>query len=293
MALYAFDGTWQDADKQPTDRWTNVPKFCDRYNATCKCIYESGPGTRFGLFGKMVGGGMGVGTNQRMHWAYADLRNAFNNGDRVIDIVGFSRGAATAFTFAWSLCSRRARKELGDIPEIRFLGLWDTVFNTMGTMGLPLGQQMKVWLGDRKVSRVLFFRGPGGADLTIPPIVKNVFHALALHERRISFRPVRIKRAWEVWFAGGHSDIGGGSDNTELSDTTLRWMLEKAAKCDVPIKTMVKFTRNQKPASFPDQLKWGHWEREVRQSDLIHPSVLRYGGESVEGVAGLGVEAED
>jgi len=61
------------------------------------------------------------------------------------------------------------------------------------------------------------------------------FHALAIDEKRKPFRPT----LWEtssnpnqhveqVWFAGVHSDVGGGYPQCGLSDLAFRWMVEKA-----------------------------------------------------------------
>lgn len=70
---------------------------------------------------------------------------------------------------------------------------------------------------------------------------KHVRHALSIHERRLKFKPAlftfesedREASVKEVWFAGNHSDVGGGfayENNARflLSDIPLAWMLEEA-----------------------------------------------------------------
>jgi hypothetical protein len=74
------------------------------------------------------------------------------------------------------------------------------------------------------------------------PSVKIVRHAVALDERRSAFQvtgwgdrdardvPLDRMRIKEVWFAGDHSDVGGGhpEGNSGLTDVTLAWMLGEA-----------------------------------------------------------------
>ena len=75
-----------------------------------------------------------------------------------------------------------------------------------------------------------------GHHLSLPKSnLQYCFHALALDERRPSFLPIRVEGAYEVWFRGVHSDIGGGNKNQGLNDVTLRWMMHKAMGAQLPI----------------------------------------------------------
>jgi Uncharacterized conserved protein (DUF2235). len=131
-------------------------------------------------------------------------------------------GAATALDFCAIVQERGVRKPGSETvveanPKIRFLGLWDVV----DSFGFAL-------LGDQALN---FFH-----QLEIPKTnIDYCFHAMALDERRPSFLNTRLQGAYEVWFRGVHSDIGGGNGNTGLSDITLRWMLEKAKAAGLPI----------------------------------------------------------
>ena len=64
--------------------------------------------------------------------------------------------------------------------------------------------------------------------------VRTVRHAVALDERRALFQMTGWASAHidvkEVWFAGDHSDVGGGhkKGNSPLADASLRWMLGEA-----------------------------------------------------------------
>ncbi|BFU89976.1 MAG: hypothetical protein NTAFB01_11630 [Nitrospira sp.] len=55
------------------------------------------------------------------------LNQFFAEGDRTIDIIGFSRGAALALHFANQVQEEKSG------AEVRFLGLWDVV----ACFGLP------------------------------------------------------------------------------------------------------------------------------------------------------------
>jgi hypothetical protein len=229
MALYAFDGTWNTKkDKEDESHHnTNVVKFHAAYEKASgkKQYYVEGVGTRWDLIGAALGGVFGLGERPRLDEAYTRLCEnwaAAGSDDRLIDIVGFSRGSATALDFCRriqekGICKPNTDEVVEANPTIRFLGLWDVVasfgLGNLGNAGLNFGH-----------------------TLEIPQ--KNIdycFHAMALDERRPSFIPIRLRGACEVWFRGVHSDIGGGNGNTGLSDITLKWMMSKAKAVGLPI----------------------------------------------------------
>ncbi len=85
---------------------------------------------------------------------------------------------------------------------IKFVGVWDTV----GALGIPM-----------RGLRYLTYRRHKFHDMKLSSMVENAYHALAIDERRGPFKP----SVWEgdakegqsveqAWFAGVHSDIGGG-----------------------------------------------------------------------------------
>lgn len=213
MALYAFDGTSKEDDVEDAND-SNVVRFARAYRG--RRVYRSGVGTRYGAVGKVLGGWMGLGLHQRIDEAKGELRKNLARGDRVIDIVGFSRGAATALDFA-----NVVYEEFGhgrpDAPPVRFVGLFDTVAST-GILPGPVNL---------------------GLDLGLPPNVGKCCHAMALDESRASFHLCRVKARKgvtlapgtieEVWFRGCHSDIGGGDRHDPLANIALCWMLRRAA----------------------------------------------------------------
>jgi uncharacterized protein (DUF2235 family) len=121
----------------------------------------------------------------------------------------------------------------GTKAKVRFLGVWDTV----AAYGLPVHEMTR------------------GIDLWIWPILptdRNLHHnlefarqALALDDARTTFHPllwnesrnpenavaksVRDMRLCQVWFAGAHSNVGGGYPDDALSYCSLEWMMGEAA----------------------------------------------------------------
>jgi hypothetical protein len=219
MALYAFDGTWNsEKDAGEYDRNTNVVRFKDLYTGS-KFFYK-GVGTKHGTMGKFFGGAFGVGGHDRIEDAKKDMAKQFAAGDREIDIVGFSRGAALAVHFANVIADDGVTVNgVLERPPVRFLGVWDVV----AAFGIPIN------LGFN------FNRINLGYKLGLSKGVKFCYHALALDEARQAFRPSRVKGGCEVWFRGVHSDVGGGNNNHALNDITLRWMLRKAIASGLPM----------------------------------------------------------
>ncbi|MEC4888628.1 MAG: DUF2235 domain-containing protein [Nitrospira sp.] len=260
MALYAFDGTWNE-DEADAAKETNVLKFCKCLPPDMNVFYQEGVGTRFGFIGKLLGGVAGAGGRFRISDAKDRLEQYFAEGDRTIDIIGFSRGAALALHFA-----NQVREDMPG-ADVRFLGLWDTV----ASFGLP-GNDLNI-----------------GWALTLPDHVRQCCHAMALDERRGNFTPTRIvprkggvigDRLQEVWFRGVHSDVGGGQC-PGLSNITLCWMLRRAKEAGLPIvEAKLKEHEALCDPTAPiskniDLIK--DPKRTIRPTDCVHESVTARG----------------
>ena len=268
MALYAFNGTWNsektDDVATPTDEAagnTNVVQIKKTYDGPIG-YYCNGVGTRVSFAGKLFGGAFGVGGRTRLDEAMKGLESRFNQGDRAIDIVGFSRGAALALAFA-NRVAKDAKDAKGRPAHVRFLALFDVV----GSFGLPFN-----------LGPIRFQEYNLGYELALPPNVEYCFHALALDERRQTFRPTRVHGACEVWFRGSHSDVGGGNDNHGLNAITRCWMLHKAHACGLPVEephllTAAAARKADAPVKFAgfDPLK--NRPRDVLADDLVHYTV--------------------
>ena len=224
MALYAFDGTGNE-DQEDATRDSNVCDFFTAYEDPLKnddpskergSLYIKGIGqlarTRIGRRAGV--GASGFGGHRRVRKAMDRLENNIEAGDRTIDIVGFSRGAALAISFANEIAKKMPR------VSIRFIGVWDIV----GQFGAP-GEHINA-----------------GHDLDFPPNVAHCFHAMALDESRLFFPLTRLgkgrntsSKLQEVWFRGVHSDVGGGNGNRGLNWVALNWMYEAARRCGLPL----------------------------------------------------------
>jgi uncharacterized protein (DUF2235 family) len=225
MCLYQIDGTWnthKNGEVHVKD--TNVLRFGRAYDRL-GIFYEQGVGTRGGLIGRIFGGIAGAGGDGRVERQYWNICRTFIGGDPHIDLVGFSRGAALCLDLvnrlqAEGIRDPESKAVVHPRPKVRFLGLWDTV----GAFGIPFSLGLP------------FQRWNFGHNLKLSPDVEHCFHALALDERRAAFTPERLSGAYEVWFRGNHSDVGGGNENAGLGNISLRWMLLKARAAGLPIR---------------------------------------------------------
>jgi uncharacterized protein (DUF2235 family) len=274
MGLYAFDGTGQN-DSNAGNDWaavagqTNIHRFFASYQGYCppgvNCDYVQGVGTRFGFTGKVVGGAWGAGWLSRINTAYEQVCGSFAAGDKIIDVIGFSRGAAIALDFVNKIAKEGIEcdgKIVDRHPEIRFLGLFDVVA-AFGVANLGL----------------LFAEFNPLHHLTLPDNVKHCYHAMSLDERRVNFENTRVDGAYEVWFRGVHSDIGGGNDNPHLEYVTLRWMYRKAILCGLPITeaNITDSAVHPEATIKPNPLsKASHFWRSVKATDRVHYAVAQH-----------------
>ncbi len=195
LALYAFDGTNNDKDRDRLDNpnapndLSNVAILADLYNGNVH--YRNGVGTRDEWWNSL-GLASGFGGRSRIDLMVLDAELEFANKDYEVDIVGFSRGAAMAREFAHRL------HDLSPCFKIRWLGLFDTVASFgLGGNDVDLGYR-----------------------LGLPDNVQRAFHIVAVHEQRYFFPLASIKTGStgtalsknfeEVLMPGVHSDIGGG-----------------------------------------------------------------------------------
>ena len=265
MALYAFDGTGnedRDDDKKPD---SNVLRFFDAYDDPLKnnnpdhergSLYLRGIGRMARtLIGNNLAQALGIGGHRRVRQALERLRNNRRAGDHVVDVVGFSRGAGIAISFANEVAE--------DHPDlkIRFMGLWDTV----AQFGLP-GEHLQA-----------------GHDLSCPRNVIRSYHALAFDENRLLFPLTRLLRDdqpvdgfIEAWFRGVHSDVGGGNGQDGLNWISLHWMFKAAQRDRLPI-LQEEIDRNLERRSSPPMISEheiaANARRHTFQTDLVHVSV--------------------
>lgn len=126
-------------------------------------------------------------------------------------------------------CKRDARGKVradcdNDTFTIKCLGVFDTV----GSVGLP----ETLTLRSPKSRNLL-----GMKDSILGDHVERAYQALALNELRRDFRCNKFEQSEkgklkkqvleQCWFAGSHSDIGGGYTEHDLADITLIWLASR------------------------------------------------------------------
>src|SRR5688500_8913688 len=173
MALYAFDGTGNE-DREGELYDSNVFRFFEAYVDPKKntdpeervgSLYLNGIGVRAKKFvGKALAEAFGIGGHERVKEALTRLEHNLAAGDRIVDVVGFSRGAALALSFA-----NRVKAQHNGL-RIRFVGVFDVV----GQFGLP-GRYVQA-----------------GHVLSLPDNVDCCRHAMAMDESRALFPLTRL-----------------------------------------------------------------------------------------------------
>jgi hypothetical protein len=107
--------------------------------------------------------------------------------------------------------------------KIKVCAVWDTV--------AALGGKLPRWLSRSPgtQSRKLHF-----VNSTLCSNIEHAFQALALDERRFHFQPEiwieheeSSQTLKQCWFKGSHGDIGGGIQNSCLSNLSLSWMISR------------------------------------------------------------------
>jgi len=249
--IICCDGTWNS----PGKNYTNVVKLVraitpvDHEGRHQVVFYDHGVGTN-GYMDRILGGAFGIGVKRNVLDSYRFLVHNYQPGDDLY-LFGFSRGAYTAralsgMLHAVGLIEKSQLDTLKSLyryyrtppknrpkrgyennlrPDIKMIGVWDTV----GALGVPTP-------GLRRLTR----RFVGFYNTQLSPEVKNARHALAIDEQRGPFKPdlwtgqlLSDQSVRQEWFAGVHSDIGGGYKEQGLSDVALQWMIGEAQSLDL------------------------------------------------------------
>lgn len=238
-------------------------------------LYDDGVGTEDFRPLKLFAGVTGFGLSRNVKQLYKELVRIYDKDDRIF-LFGFSRGAFTVRTLAdfiakcgildvaklstadqlearvqeaykvYRQCYRTTLEQVftdksaemakqfkqqhcldGDV-SIAFMGVWDTV----DAVGLPFH------LGDFINLVVYRFKFP---DYHLSASVKRACHALALDDERHSFHPRKEQpgdgeRIEQVWFAGAHSNVGGGYTKQGMSLVALDWMIQKAQEAGLQVR---------------------------------------------------------
>ncbi|THH01373.1 hypothetical protein EW026_g1303 [Hermanssonia centrifuga] len=232
---------------------------------------------------KIMDGAVAWNLSAHVLAGYEFLMQNYEAGDKIC-IFGFSRGAYTARALAgmistvgvlpacnhqqvpfaykmyktknWHQTSKFRETFSMDVP-IEFLGVWDTV-SSVGIIGrsLPFTMQCRT--------------------------LKTFRHAISADERRAKFKPNLFRHPgdspWqtdvrEVWFAGCHCDVGGGSVKNDvdhnLARIPLRWMIRECFRTNTGILFLTKSLRDislDPESLYPEVI--------VRPEPLFTPPIL-------------------
>lgn len=250
------------------------------------------------LLDRVLGGVWGAGFEANVEEAFRFLVHNHRPGDRVF-IFGFSRGAAQAralthfldwlgglpvkadayfgpLFFLHFVRSRgRGRPDEvatadGTRPDhpmvpvtVELLGVWDTV--------LALGSRLHAAAGSSSRRWSFLVRSTPAA------CVRHARQALAIDERRLDFRPelwqgcAPHQSLEQRWFAGSHSNVGGGYVQDGLANISLRWLLDEAESLGLAVDR--DFVRPYNP--YPQARLYPSLSLLTRVAELVR---LRTGG---------------
>jgi uncharacterized protein (DUF2235 family) len=262
------DGTWNKPNKVESGKpiRTNVQKIFDcilKSDSLGKHqikFYDEGIGAGGNVITRLLNGATGKGIDDNILDIYKFIVCNYEQGDDFEDeifLFGFSRGAYTARSLAGLIrkCGILRKNDLNlfakaydlyrnkdagpesdlarqfrnnnsfEVSTIKFIGVWDTV----GALGIPLNSFQ--WFNNKKYS---FY------DTALSSIIENAYHAVAVDEKRSNFKPTLWTKSTnstardfeqvleQRWFAGVHSNVGGGYSDEGLADISLKWIIEKA-----------------------------------------------------------------
>ena len=247
------DGTSQEGGESNPTNVYQMFRMMENRTSRQIVFYDAGVGTGWQ---KVTGSVGGMGISRNIQQGYQFIFDHYEYGDQIY-LFGFSRGAATVRSLsafihhfgilpksrpeligrAWSIYRQRNREKAQRNAEafvrryppawtrIRVLGCYDTV----AALGLP-----SPW-ASALLDGIPFFRHRFH-DFRLSKSVEHALHALAIDEERKAFHPVlwdadvddSYQTLHQVWFAGMHSDVGGGYAERGLSDIALVWLMRQA-----------------------------------------------------------------
>lgn len=227
--------------------------------------YVPGVGTK--IFEKLRGGIFGQGIFEQIKDGYLEIVNNYQPGARIIiagfSRGAFSARCLASFVATCGILRNHA-SDFADLRDkIAIDRLWDlyadrtkqgpalhsfisrncepptqgmveavAVWDTVSSLGVPWGilpQNATVEMLQQASDHDYSF-----LDSQLPDTVPRAYHAVALDEQREPFRPTLFKgdrlndgSILQVWFAGAHSNVGGGFADTRLSDIALDWMIRQ------------------------------------------------------------------
>ncbi|MDT5401957.1 MAG: hypothetical protein QOK33_5188 [Mycobacterium sp.] len=320
--IICLDGTGNEVKADSVTNVFKVAELADLRDPTKQVLYYGPgvgtlpaptAGTRLTRWASKVIGGsaLGHGMREDIGEAYTYLMNTWQPGDRVY-VFGFSRGAYTARALCGMLfrvglmrpgsenlipyALRVYARHPGKDSDLAQPGGWDLMNRFSEALSRPIH--------DNRLSFPIEFlglfdtvKGTGiiGPDITWPytnqlPNVKRVVHAVSIDENRRAFKQCLVepapagtdRRVDECWFAGIHSDVGGGFDgHPGLGKISMRWVLDAAIEAGLLVlpRYRNRFTLEEGDAVQPKNTNdraWalaGYTDRAIPPGARVHASV--------------------
>ena len=180
--------------------------------------------------------------------------------DTCLDVIGFSRGGILAMDFVNKVKQNKKYNKI----KIRFVGLFDPV----------RGNEHTDYLYEANRN------------------IQSLAIAYSANERRILFKPRYYKTANETisyirYFAGVHSDVGGGYKNRGLALNSLYAMMERGKKAGAPFSYerlniylvlgdfLGEFSLKPQFHKEGNWLKWTDKERELKPNIKFNDDIER------------------
>ena len=223
--VFCFDGTGQEPkdavqeNSKDNNSISNVLKLHlllggdlvngKEHEISQRSFYYSGVGTRGNPLTELVRKAVAAQAPEKiLDDAMTDL---MEYNDCEIVVIGFSRGAAIARQF----CVKIGQEYPNAVVSLLLC------FDTVASMGMPDLSVM-----NRPDSDVVF----EDESRSVARCIRQAVHCVSLDDKRTAFQPTlmnRDDRVLEVWFSGGHGDVGGGWERDGLSDTVLQFAKDR------------------------------------------------------------------
>ncbi|KAK4552053.1 hypothetical protein LTR86_010730 [Recurvomyces mirabilis] len=267
--IICMDGTWNDAINS-TAQATNVARIAqcmarqslnergEMYEQIV--FYRSGVGNGTSKSGNVWDAMVGRGIDHTILDAYFAICRNYRQDDEII-LIGYSRGAFAVRVLANFINDAGIMHQVSSRFILEYFATWQIekkppgsqsrrIWDCCDALHTSLWNEGKVYIGVRikacavwdTVSAMAFGNFSFiGED--VPHNVDTAIQALALHEKRLKFRPLLWRRPLnrkspvrrrssvselnlkQCWFAGTHGDVGGMSENIGLANITLAWMI--------------------------------------------------------------------
>jgi uncharacterized protein (DUF2235 family) len=186
-------------------------------------------------------------------WIYERYRNRKDKATPIYELEYLRANNVRALTTDEERVLTHSRR----VP-IHYLGVWDTV----GALGIPW-TGMPLW-GKQN----FYFHNPN-----LSKIYQHAFHALAIDEHRGAYKPTlwtkfakdpgdgtavtaptmpTLNECEQRWFAGAHSDVGGGGTQKVLPLRPMAWLQDKASQLGLTFTTAITAAANELQAKPTD-----------------------------------------